>query len=92
MRARFLVDTEPGIVSVLTTYGAPQGAWELPSGGTVLYLGNTSAEEDAERLGWVRALARACAQGYLESREAQGFPLRKQTKKKSKIGSIHFRL
>ncbi len=43
--------------------------------------GAVSVSERPRYIGRVRALARACAQGYLASREAQGFPLQKKKKK-----------
>ncbi|MSR77733.1 MAG: glycine--tRNA ligase subunit alpha [Candidatus Omnitrophica bacterium] len=48
--------------------------------------GAVSVNERPRYIGRVRALARACAQGYLESRKAQNFPLikSKQTKKAAK--------
>ncbi len=45
--------------------------------------GAVSVNERPRYIGRVRALARACAEGYLKSRESLGFPLLK-TKKKSK--------
>ncbi len=39
--------------------------------------GAVSVNERPRYIGRVRALARACAQGYLKSREEQGFPLKK---------------
>ncbi len=45
--------------------------------------GAVSVSERPRYIGRVRALARACAQGYLESRKAQGFPLLHPSKKKS---------
>ena len=42
--------------------------------------GAVSVNERPRYIGRVRALARACAQGYLASREAQGFPLKKKGK------------
>ena len=44
--------------------------------------GAVSVNERPHYIGRVRALARACAQGYLKSREEQGFPLLKGKKKK----------
>lgn len=44
--------------------------------------GAVSVNERPRYIGRVRALARACAEGYLKSREEQGFPLLKGTKKK----------
>ena len=44
--------------------------------------GAVSVNERARYIGRVRALARACAQGYLASREAQGYPLKKKTRQK----------
>ncbi|MFA6600230.1 MAG: glycine--tRNA ligase subunit alpha [Candidatus Omnitrophota bacterium] len=46
--------------------------------------GAISVNERARYIGRVRALARLCAQGYLASREAQGFPLKKAASKKQK--------
>lgn len=43
--------------------------------------GAVSVSERPRYIGRVRALARACAQGYLESREAQGFPLTSKGRK-----------
>ena len=43
--------------------------------------GAVSVNERPRYIGRVRALARACAQKYVESREAQGFPLLKKKKK-----------
>jgi glycyl-tRNA synthetase alpha chain len=40
--------------------------------------GAVSVNERARFIGRVRALARACAEAYLKSREAQGFPLLKR--------------
>ncbi|MBU3760126.1 MAG: glycine--tRNA ligase subunit alpha [Candidatus Omnitrophica bacterium] len=40
--------------------------------------GAVSVNERARYIGRVRALARACAKGYLESREKQGYPLLKK--------------
>ena len=40
--------------------------------------GAVSVNDRPRYIGRVRALARACAQGYLKSREAQGFPLKKK--------------
>ncbi len=42
--------------------------------------GAVSVNERPRYIGRVRALARACAQGYLESREALGFPLLKRSR------------
>jgi glycyl-tRNA synthetase alpha chain len=42
--------------------------------------GAVSVNERPRYIGRVRALARACAQGYLKSREEQGFPLKKGKK------------
>jgi len=47
--------------------------------------GAVSVNERPRYIGRVRALARACAQGYLDSRQALGFPLLKQKNKKIKI-------
>ena len=47
--------------------------------------GAVSVKERPRYIGRVRALARACAQGYLDSRQALGFPLLKQKNKKIKI-------
>lgn len=44
--------------------------------------GAVSVNERQRFIGRVRALARACAKGYLESREALGFPLMKKQKVK----------
>jgi glycyl-tRNA synthetase alpha chain len=41
--------------------------------------GAVSVNERARYIGRVRALARACAQGYLAEREAQGFPVKKKS-------------
>ena len=46
--------------------------------------GAVSVNERPRYIGRVRALARACAEGYLKSREAQGFPLMKSRPKKKK--------
>ncbi len=43
--------------------------------------GAVSVNERPRYIGRVRALARGCAEGYLKSREAQGFPLLKKKKK-----------
>lgn len=46
--------------------------------------GAVSVNERPRYIGRVRALARACAEGYLKSREAQGFPLVCPGKKKKR--------
>jgi len=46
--------------------------------------GAVSVNERARYIGRVRALARACAKAYLQSREALGFPLIKKEKKQRK--------
>ncbi|HTL47665.1 MAG TPA: glycine--tRNA ligase subunit alpha [Verrucomicrobiae bacterium] len=45
--------------------------------------GAVSVNERPRYIGRVRAIARACAQGFLESREALGFPMVKKAKSKA---------
>jgi glycyl-tRNA synthetase alpha chain len=49
--------------------------------------GAVSVNERPRFIGRVRALARACAQGYLKSREEQGFPLTKVKSEKLRVKS-----
>ena len=46
--------------------------------------GAVSVNDRPRYIGRVRALARACAEGYLASRESLGFPLKKQNSEKRK--------
>ena len=51
--------------------------------------GAVSVNERPRYIGRVRALARACAQSYLESRQAQNFPLLKKEKAKKQKSRVH---
>jgi dienelactone hydrolase len=55
-RQQFVVETEPGIRVVVTTYGPEHPAMHPPAGKVVLYVGHASGEEDVAAVPEVRAL------------------------------------
>jgi len=57
MACQYLVDTEPGIQSVVNTYGKKHDPTDFPGKNVTLYLGNTSGSADLASLPWVRKMA-----------------------------------
>lgn len=58
-RWQFAVETEPGIQTILTTFGREHGTAHLPKGKVTLFVGNASGQEDARKIQEVRALTKA---------------------------------
>ena len=55
---QFAVETEPGILTILTTFGPFQGPVRLPTGNVTLYVGHTSGQDDVAKVPEVRKLTR----------------------------------
>lgn len=55
-RSQFAVETEPGIQTIVTTYGAAHRSMHPPEGPIIAYVGHTDARADIENVSEVRAL------------------------------------